>query len=177
MTGKAMLLKLMLMTRTLLPLNLAGTFSPLDLGKGTFPVNAQLRRLSVGLTSAQLLALFTTPVTIVPAPGVGFTIVPTVIVITFVGGSVAYLNGGGGASSFTLGGLSLAVGGAEAIWLVTVSPNRKQQVLPWAGTTDTAASPPAEDNAPLQLSKATANFTAGNGVAQVTAYYTIEPTT
>lgn len=152
---------------------MAATFLPLNAASG----RRQGLRAEVSLTSAQLLALFTTAVTIVPAPGVGYMIVPRTLIITFVGGSVAYLNGSTGVTSFKVGSTTLAVGGSEAIWLTTVSPNRKIQVLPWAGTTDTAANPPTEDNAALTLSAATANFTAGNGVARVTAYYDIEPTT
>jgi len=150
------------------------------------PQNAQglqgafgLQYVDVTLSSAQILALFTTAVTLVPAPGVGFFINPIFVKMTFVGGGVAYLDGGGGAVTFAVGGLSDALA-SNAIFLVTVSPNRRTQVLSWAaaaigvGITGTAANPPTEDNAVFTIGKATANFTAGTGTMRLTAYYTIE---
>ena len=44
----------------------------------------------VTLSSAQLLALLATPVTLVPAPGVGFFIKPEKIVIRMIGGGAAH---------------------------------------------------------------------------------------
>jgi hypothetical protein len=136
-----------------------------------------LQRLSIDLTSAQILALFTTPVQIVPAPPAGFRIVPVLIEILFTGGSVAYLDGGGGAVTFALGaaGPTQALA-SNAVFLVTVSPNRRTQIIPWAGDTDTAGNPPTSDAVALFIQKATANFTAGNGTARVNVYFLFEPT-
>src|SRR5208282_5171216 len=50
-------------------------------------VAADLPQTVTTLSSAQLLALLGTPVTLVPAPGVGFVIVPLVIQIVFFGGA------------------------------------------------------------------------------------------
>jgi hypothetical protein len=128
------------------------------------------------LTSPQILALFTTPITLVPAPGVGFTIIPILIVIKLFGGGAAYLDGGGGAITFANGSMSAALG-SNAIFLVTVSPNRRIQSFPWPGATDTAGNPPSDDNAALTIGKATGNFTAGTGTATVLCwYYTIATT-
>ena len=127
------------------------------------------------LSSAQILALQTTPVTLVAAPGVGFTIVPTRIVIKFFGGGIAYTDAGG-AVSFANGSMSAALA-ANAIFLVTVSPNRRIQVFPWPGATDTAANPPSDDNAALTIQKATNQFAAGNGTATILVWYYIVPTT
>src|SRR5271154_4081816 len=171
--AKLFLFKIILALKTTFPVNFALT-TPFSADPGRVGI---LRR-SVGLSSAQILGLDGAPVTIVPAPGAGFMIVPILIVIQFVGGTVAYLNGSTGVTSFSIGSvLNQAVGGSEAIWLVTVAPNRRTQTLLWLTKTGTAANPPAEDNQPLTLGGATANFTAGTGVAQVTAYYTVEPTT
>lgn len=127
------------------------------------------------LSSAQLLALQTTPVTLVSAPGVGFTIVPTMIVIKFYGGSIAYTDAGG-AVQFTNGSMSAALA-SNALFLVTTTPNRRIQTFPWPGATDTAGNPPSDDNAPLQISKLTNNFAAGNGTAAVLTWYYIVPST
>ncbi len=167
------LVKLFLTIKTLLPLNLAG-FPPL-FSPGN-PGRIEYRRLETNLTSAQLLALFTTPVNLVPAPGVGFMIVPRFIKMTLVAGSVAYLDGGGGDITFQLGaGVSQLLANNNIV-LVSVAPNRRVQFLAWAGFIDTAANPPAEDNAALQITKATGNLTAGNGMLSVMVEYTIEPT-
>jgi hypothetical protein len=131
---------------------------------------------STALSSAQILALFTTPITLVAAPGVGFTIVPILIVIKFFGAGVAYLDGGGGAITFANGSMSATLA-SNAIFLVTVTPNRRIQTFFWPGATDTAGNPPSDDNAALTIGKATGNFTAGTGTATVLTWYYIIPTT
>ena len=103
------------------------------------------------LSSAQLLALLGTPITLVPAPGVGFSVVPTMIVIKFFGGGAAYTDAGG-AVTFSNGSMSATLG-TNAIFLVTISPNRRIQTFPWPGATDTAGNPPSDDNAALTISK------------------------
>lgn len=127
------------------------------------------------LSSAQILALQTTPVTLVPAPGVGFTIVPTMIVIKFYGGSIAYTDAGG-AVTFSNGSMSATLA-SNALFLVTTTPNRRIQTFPWPGATDTAGNPPSDDNAAFQISKVTNNFAAGNGTAAVLTWYYIVPST
>lgn len=131
-----------------------------------------LNRKVVLLSSAQILALFTTPVTLVPAPGVGFMIIPESLKIDMQAGSVAYADGGGGAVSFTEGSLTQALA-SNGIFTITAL-FRGHQTLQLAGT-DTAAATPTDENAALTIAKATANFTAGNGTALVTVYYFIEP--
>lgn len=130
---------------------------------------------STALSSANILALQTTPVTLVPAPGVGFMNVPILIVIKFFGGSIAYTDAGG-AVSFAAGSASAALA-ANAIFLVTTSPNRRIQSFPWPGATDTAGNPPTDDNAALVIQKATNNFAAGNGTATILVWYYVVPTT
>jgi hypothetical protein len=151
------------------------TFPPL-LSRGN-PGTNPLLRAETSLSSAELLALETTAIILVPAPGVGFMICPTGILLVFVGGSVAYLDAGGGDIGFQLGTGETESLANNNIVLVTVSPNRRYQWFPWAGFIDTAANPPAEDNGALTILKATANLTAGNGTLRAIVYYTIEPTT
>lgn len=130
---------------------------------------------STTLSSAQILALQTTPVALVPAPGVGFTIIPILIVIKFFGGTVAYTDAGG-AVQFTNGSM-LAALASNAIFLVTATPNRRIQSFPWPGATDTAGNPPSDDNAALNIQKVTNNFAAGNGTATILTWYYVVPTT
>src|SRR5277367_408664 len=44
-----------------------------------------LQYVDLQITAAQMLLLFTTPLTVVPAPGLGFRIVPVSFVIRFIG--------------------------------------------------------------------------------------------
>jgi hypothetical protein len=127
----------------------------------------------VPLTSANILALDGTPITLVAAQGVGFTIVPLSIIVTFTGGSAAYTDAGG-AVSFAVGSLSQALS-SNAIFLVTTSPNKNVQALNFAATA-TAGNPPSCDNAPLTITKVTNNFAAGNGTASIQVLYVVLPT-
>jgi hypothetical protein len=127
------------------------------------------------LSSANILALLTTPITLVAAPGVGFTIMPVEIVIKFFGGTVAYTDAGG-AVTFSNGSQSYLLA-SNAIFLVTVTPNRRIQFFDTLGSIDTAGNPPSDDNAPLTISKVTNNFAAGNGTATILVWYYVVPTT
>ena len=138
-------------------------------------VAADLPQTVTTLSSAQLLALLGTPVTLVPAPGVGFVIVPLVIQIVFFGGAAAYTDAGG-AVSLNIGTASAALA-SNAIFIVTTTPNKRIQSFPWPGATDTAGNPPTDDNGALTISKATNNFAAGNGTAKITVQYLVLPTT
>lgn len=128
------------------------------------------------LTSAQILALLGTPVAVLPAPGaVGWTIVPQEFIMRLLAGNAAYTDVGG-AVSFSIGSASQALA-SNAIFLVTVAPNRAIQRVIGFAATDTAGNPPSDDNAPLNISKVTNNFAAGNGTMHITTYYTIDTTT
>ncbi len=156
------------------------TFAAGAAGPAVTPANAQglqgsfgLQYVDVTLSSAQILLLQTTPVTLVPAPGVGFFINAMFVKM------ISYTDAGG-AVSIGAGGQTVALA-SNAIFLVTVSPNRRiQTLLPQAaavgvGITGTAANPPTEDNAALAISKITNQFAAGNGTMKISVFYTIEP--
>jgi hypothetical protein len=138
-------------------------------------VAADLPQTVTVLSSANILALQGTPITLVPAPGVGFRIVPLLIQIVFFGGTVAYTDAGG-AVSFNAGTMSQALA-SNGIFLVTTTPNKAIQQIGSFSATDTAGNPPTDDNAALAISKATNNFAAGNGTAKITVQYLVLPTT
>ncbi len=138
-------------------------------------VTADFPQTTTVLSSANILALLGTPITLVPAPGVGFRIVPMVIQIVFFGGTVAYTDAGG-AVNIGAGSSSQPLV-SNAIFLVTVSPNKAIQQIGGFSATDTAGNPPTDDNAALTISKITNNFAAGNGTAKITVQYLILPTT
>jgi hypothetical protein len=141
------------------------------------PNRMEVQRFTSELTSAQILALHTTAVNLVPAPGAGQRLVPLLFVMHLIGGSVAYLDAGGGAVSFTVGATVALALASNGIFLVTVAPNRAIETQMFsAASSDTAGNPPDDDNQPLAITKATGNFTAGNGTFRCTVYYVIEPT-
>src|SRR5271156_3395564 len=111
------------------------TFAGGAAGPAVTPAYAQglqgafgLQYVDVTLTSAQILLLQTTPVNLVPAPGVGFWICPWLVIMRYIGGSVAYTDAGG-AVSIGAGTMTVALA-SNAIFLVTVSPNTRKQVIP-----------------------------------------------
>src|SRR5271156_116028 len=65
-------------------------------------------RTDLFLTSAQLLALLGTPITIVPAPGAGLMLIPETIIIRVSGVTAAYTDAGG-AVSFSVGTMTSAL--------------------------------------------------------------------
>lgn len=169
----AMLAKVFLAVKFFLPLT-KGTVNLASSIPFASPGRNFIQRTTVDLTSAQLLALHGTPVQVVPAPGAGLRIVPVLTIVHFIGGGVAYLDGGGGAVSLSAGSAAYAFTDNN-IFLVTVSPNKRSMTMGFAEVLDTAGNPPSDDNAALTITKATGEFTAGTGTARVTAYYFIEP--
>lgn len=139
--------------------------------------DVDLRRFSAELTSAQILLLHTTPVNLVPAPGVGFRIVPLNFFMRLNAGAVAYLDAGGGAVQLEVGPTALQALASNAIFLTTVAPNVATEALGanLAATLDTPGNPPDDANVPLTITKATGNFTAGNGTMHISGLYLIEP--
>jgi hypothetical protein len=131
-------------------------------------------RADINLTSAQILALLSTPVTLVAAPGAGLMIVPLSVLIRVSGVTAAYTDVGG-AVSFSVGTMSTALA-ANTVFTGPTNGQRSQQVVDFAGTS-TAAAPPTNENAALTISKVTNNFAAGSGTAHITVFYTVEVTT
>jgi hypothetical protein len=128
--------------------------------------------VDVTLTSAQILALQTTPVTLVPAPGAGLMLIPDKAVIRVAGVTAAYTDAGG-AVSFNIGTMTQVLG-ANTVFTGPTAGQVSQQIQSFSGTS-TAAAPSTNINAPLTISKATNNFAAGSGTAHITVYYTTEP--
>jgi hypothetical protein len=79
----------------MIPLStLAGVTFPDSTVQTTAATPSVFKQVSVTLTSAQLLALSTTPITLVPAPGVGKYIFPTYFTMQYHFGGVAYAGAG-----------------------------------------------------------------------------------
>lgn len=129
------------------------------------------QRADILLTSAQILALQTTPVTLVAAPAAGLMIIPESIIIRVFGVTAAYTDAGG-AVSFSVGTMTTALA-ANTIFTGPGSGQRSQQVVSFVGTS-TAAATPTNEAAALTISKATNNFAAGSGTAHITVFYSVE---
>lgn len=150
-----------------------GAFTPDVLAQLTaqFSNYYQTLRADINLTSAQILALQTTAVTLVAAPGAGLMIVPESIIIRVAGITAAYTDAGG-AVSFSVGSMTQALA-ANTIFTGPTNGQVSQQVISFAGTS-TAAAPSTNINAALTIGKATNNFAAGSGTAHITVFYSVE---
>jgi hypothetical protein len=135
----------------------------------TPPVIANIATAVVLVTSAQLLALHTTPVTIVPAPGAGkaILILGRGLALSFVAGASAYVSTGSDEGLYYGVTSNLASGAAVASTLTGAS----SAIATQNGAAST--NPALLNNQPIVLYGPTANMTAGNGTATVTVIYAI----
>lgn len=124
---------------------------------------------SVTLTSAQVLAIFTTPVTVVPAPGAGLQAIPLAAVYDYTFVSTAYTDNGGNlgiktGGSALFGSFDFAT---STFWTATAS-----RIVTRIGNLNTGATNP---NLSLVVQQDTANPTLGNGTVTVTVAYMVVP--
>jgi hypothetical protein len=139
-----------------------GLISSAGLSVGT-AFNTQI---SYTLTAAQILAMFATPVTIIPAPGANKAIIVNSIVLQTKPGATNFA--AGGAVNLQYHGTAIlphaASVPAATINSATASVN---DLPPPAGVIQ----PPV--NTGVDITNATAAFTTGNGTVVVTVAYTI----
>lgn len=126
----------------------------------------------VTVTSAQLLALHTTPVALVPAPGAGNVIQFLGALVTYVYGTTAYtINSSTNlAVQFTDGSGATASSTLATTGVIDQTTNQVRQLSPVATTLTPVA------NAALVLSLAVASPTLGDGTLSVRTLYRVLPT-
>ena len=116
------------------------------------------------LTSAQILALNTTPITLVPAPGAGRAIIPINVVARLTYNSVAYATNTSMEIRYTNGSGTVLTSASLAALLTAVA--NKTQAVDMTGSEFTAL-----PNAPIVVDVATGNPTAGNSTVEFTVFY------
>lgn len=137
---------------------------------GSSALNPLVQQVAqVTLTAAQLMAMFATPQSILPAPGAGKVLIVDAITVQFKHGATPFT--GGGALSFVYHGTAVTPHtGTVAAAVVTAAADDVQYLGP---NTSAAIDLQSEINLGLDIKNATAAFAAGNGTAIVTVWYSI----
>jgi|SRR5580700_10744827 hypothetical protein len=123
----------------------------------------------VTLTAAQIIAMFTTPVSIVPAPAAGQAIIVEQILVELNLGATAF--SGGGVVHFYYHGLTVEVM-AQTLAAATIQGAAGQSVY-LLEPAQTAGGSVVTKNLGVDITNATAVFAAGNGTAIVTVWYSL----
>lgn len=125
--------------------------------------------VKVDLSSADILALNTTPITIVAAPGAGFALMPSSMAYRYTFGSAAYLLG----ASIELISNSIAAGTSNSFIVISTTVMRAAANRSGSTATSTGTSVDAiVENNSLQLKTSTA-FTTGDGTLTVWVTYSL----
>lgn len=134
------------------------------------------------LTSAQILALNSTPVTLIPAPATGYFLMPQYAVLRYDYGGTAYA-GTTGVLQFLVGTANIDPATASGALLTFSTANigataSSIETVTLVTASASSAAPPttalAAQAMTVQLSAA--NATTGNGTLHITVFYNTEPT-
>jgi hypothetical protein len=124
---------------------------------------------TVPLTAAQIIAMYTTPVSLIAAPGAGLAIVVNSILFEMTTTATAFT--GGGAVSFVYTGGSVScVTGTITTGTITAGAGTSQTLMGPSAATNGIALP---SNTGISITNATQVFAAGTGTAVVKIAYTI----
>lgn len=136
----------------------------------------QIQSADILLSGAQILALYTTPITLVAAPAAGKALVFEGAVLFYDFGTAAYTVGT--ASSLSVkytGAAGLALGGTSPTGFLDQATNQLRYVRPYTAASAESGLTPV--TAPLVLHQLTANMTAGDGTLAARVFYRVVPTT
>lgn len=137
---------------------------------GSAALNPLVQQVAqVALTAVNLIAMKTTPVSILPAPGAGKVLIVDAIAFQFKHGATQFT--GGGAVTFVYHGTAVTphTGNVAASVLNAVTDD-----LQYLGpNTSAAIDLQSAINTGLDITNATAAFATGNGTAIVTVWYSV----
>jgi hypothetical protein len=160
----------------LLGVNAAGTGTVNLLGVDSnnavvLPSGGPLGALVVSLTTAQLEAMFGTPVPIIPAPAANQAIIAKEAVLEMIPGTVAF-TGGGAVELVYHGGSTSAVTGSVPASVVTAAGSSPTTITELGqGVGSNGLSVPV--GVGVDITNLTAAFATGNGSAKVHIWYSI----
>jgi hypothetical protein len=126
------------------------------------------RTIQVALSSAQILALSATPVSLIPAPGAGKIVIVDSILFKMVRTATAYANGGALEFRYTDGSGAKVTADVAAALVTTGGAGTA-----YAHVAGIEASITPVANAAIIVTNATAPYISGTGTAQVSIRYRI----
>jgi hypothetical protein len=132
-----------------------------------------LQHLSVPLTAAQLIAMFGTPVQIIPAGATGSAIVVHDVLFNFTAGGTQFT--GGGVSALQYGTTDHSGGTLITPTIAASVVTSASSSSTTVGCTNAAAAITVPTATGVYISNATAPFAAGNGTAFVDVWYSVVP--
>jgi hypothetical protein len=135
-------------------------------------VGGQPNKTYVVLSNAQILALSSTPVQILPAPGVGYfyNVLKATLVNECAG--TAYASGGAITIGYGTAVTTQALSGTIATTFLTGATTVNLIQLAGANLANTTEA--LYDNQPIFINNATGNYTTGTGTMKVSLTYTLE---
>lgn len=129
---------------------------------------------TVALTAANIIAMYTTPVALVAAPGAGKSIAVTKLALTITRTSTAFTGGGAAIVQYAAtanGAGQQALDSTLASTVITGSAGTTVSFRNGAVISDAAST--VTQNVGLYISNATAVFAAGTGTATVDVWYVV----
>lgn len=143
-----------------------------------FPLEQTMQTSITTITTAQLLALNTTPITVVPAAPAGFANVFESAAVYLPYNSIVYTIAAGKDLSFRYtDGSGLQLGGVETTGFLDTAASAIRLSLAYRIVSATAVSDITPVTAaPIVLHMLSGNVTAGNSDLHVKVYYTLMPT-
>lgn len=127
-------------------------------------------QVTLSLTTAQILGMFATPVTLLPSPGAGYALVVNGFIFSLIAGATAF-QAGGNVALFYASGDGKTTQASASVPVADVQ-NAASGVTNVTGITTRMASA-LMSNVGLNIWNATQAFTTGNGSAKVTVLYSV----